>query len=145
MFNACAKYRRIKLLSEDGRASQRQEAFLSRHEQACDKCQTDHAVTMAAMAALRAAAFEPAPDLGFESRFIRRWRVEQRARAVSYWMPAVAGAVVASVAMMAVLQILFAAPRANDVNLKDREAQLSTERQLDIPDFGDSLSADPTQ
>ena len=78
-------------------------------------------------------------DPGFESRFIRRWRVEKRARAVSYWMPAIAGAVVASVALLAVLQILFSSPARDDADLKNREAS----RGPAIPAYGESSPIDP--
>jgi hypothetical protein len=98
----------------------------------------EHAKTMGALTALRAAAIEPEPDPGFESRFIRRWRVEKRARAVSYWMPAIAGAVVASVALLAVLQILFASPARENADLKNREAT----RGPEIPTYGDPTAID---
>jgi hypothetical protein len=86
---------------------------------------------------LRSASIEPEPDPTFESRFIRRWRVERRSRTVSYWMPAVVGAVVASVALLAVLQILFAAPGKSRIDLKDREAQLT------IPSYRETIPHSP--
>ena len=95
---------------------------------------------MAALTALRTSMIEPEPDPGFESRFIRRWRVESRARAVSYWMPAIAGAIVASVALLAVLQILFAAPVTSPADTKGREALLPSSEQPEIPNFGESLT-----
>lgn len=139
MFNQCARYRRYKLLCEDGVASERQARFVAGHEQACNKCAAEHDLTLSALSALRSAVIEPEPDPSFESRFIRRWRVERRARAVSYWMPAIAGAVVASVALLAILQILFAAPAGTDVDLKNREAT------LDIPNYGETISIDPNR
>lgn len=133
MFNSCNRYRRLKMLSEDGRATPHQEAFLAKHEDSCSQCAEEHALTLSAMEFLRSNVIEPEPDPTFESRFIRRWRVERRARTVSYWMPAVVGAVVASVALLAVLQILFAAPVRDKVDLKGREAQLT------IPSFGETI------
>lgn len=137
MFNECARYRRLKMLSEDGQTSPKQEAFVARHESSCSRCAADHALTECAMDFLRANAIEPEPDPTFESRFIRRWRVEQRSRVVSYWMPAVVGAVVASVALLAVIQILFASPAKPEVDIKGREAQLN------IPSYGETLIGDP--
>ncbi len=136
MFSKCSRYRRYKLLCEDGVASARQVAFVLSHEATCPKCTQEHAVTMSALSALRAAVIEPAPDPSFESRFIRRWRVERRIRAVSYWMPAIAGALVASVALLAVLQILFSTPSATSPDIKDREAA------LDIPKYGEAPTLD---
>jgi anti-sigma factor RsiW len=135
MFNRCDRYRRLKLLSEDGRTTPKQEAFLAKHEQSCEMCTAEHALTLQALEFLKTSAIEPEPDPTFESRFIRRWRVERRARTVSYWLPAVVGAVVASVALLAVLQILFAAPVREKVDLKGREAQLT------IPsNFGETVA-----
>lgn len=138
MFGKCSRYRRFKLLCEDGMASARQEAFVRAHEQTCTNCAAEHTKTMDALSALRSAVIEPEPDPGFESRFIRRWRVESRARAVSYWMPAIAGAVVASVALLAVLQILFASPARENADLKNREAS----RGPEIPAYGDPSAID---
>ncbi len=137
MLNPCARYRRLKTLSEDGRTSPKQSAFVARHEATCNRCAAEQALTDAAMDFLRSSAIEPEPDPTFESRFIRRWRVEQRARTVSYWMPAVVGAVVASVALLAVIQILFASPVKRDIDLKGREAQLN------IPSYGETVIGDP--
>ena len=134
MFNACDRYRRLKSLSEDGRSTPKQEAFLAKHEASCGACAAEHALTVAAMEFLRSSVIEPEPDPTFESRFIRRWRVERRARTVSYWMPAVVGAVVASVALLAVLQILFAAPSRQRMDTKGREAQLT------IPSYGETIT-----
>jgi hypothetical protein len=123
VFNGCARYRKCKLLCEDGVATRRQRTFVERHEADCADCARQHALTMSALGALRSAAIEPQPDPGFESRFIRVWRIERRSRAVSYWMPAVAGAVVAGVALLAVLQILFSSPARENADLKNREAR----------------------
>ena len=139
MFNKCARYRRLKLLSEDGRTSPRQEAYVVDHEQTCSKCTAEHSLTESAMEYLRTSAIEPTPDPTFESRFIRRWRVERRSRVVSYWMPAVVGAVVASVALLAVIQILFSSPIKRSIDLQGREAQLN------IPSYGETVVSDPAR
>ncbi len=136
MFSKCNRYRRTKLLCEDGVASARQQAFVSRHESVCPRCVQEHALTRSALSALRAAVIEPQSDPSFESRFIRRWRVERRMRAVSYWMPAVAGAIVASVALLAVLQILFTSPARNDADMRNREAS----RGPAIPTYGEATN-----
>lgn len=91
---------------------------------------------MQALAEFRATKVEPAADPGFEARFIRRWRVERRSRAVSYWMPAIAGAVIASAALLAVLQILFTSPAHNAVDPKGKEASLDIGTKIEIPDYG---------
>lgn len=134
MFNKCERYRRLKHLAEDGKATLRQESFVAKHEAGCQDCAEEHALTLQALEFLKSNVIEPEPDPTFESRFIRRWRVEKRARAVSYWMPAVVGAVVASVALLAVLQILFAAPGSEKIDLEGREAQLT------IPSYGETVA-----
>lgn len=142
MLNACSRYRKYKLLCEDGMASLRKQAFVQKHESTCPGCAAEHFVTMTALSALRGSVIEPEPDPTFESRFIRRWRVESRARAVSYWMPAVAGAVVASIALLAVLQILLAAPSADKADISNREA-VRDDSGPEIPLYEERYLVDP--
>jgi hypothetical protein len=130
------------MLCEDGVASRKQQAWVAQHESVCPKCADEHLLTLAAMTALRAATIEPEPDPSFESRFIRRWRVESRRRAVTYWMPAIAGAVVAGVALLAVLQILLAAPSGTEADIKNREA---ANGGPSIPDYGETITFTPSR
>lgn len=128
------------MLAGDGRASERQLRFIHRHESSCQQCTVEQVAVSDAMAALRFSTIEPGHDLSFESRIIRQVRAERKATSVSYWIPAIAGAVVTSAALLAILQILFAAPVTESIDTKGREAQLG------IPSYSvESVVTDPTE
>lgn len=139
MFDQCTKCRRLRSLAEDGAASARQRRLIERHEAACEACRESAASTADAMAVLRSATIEVSVDKSFESRILRRWSVERRSRTISYWTPAVAGAVVAGAAILAVLQILLTSPVSEPTDLAGRAAQLETISQPDIPSYGETL------
>ena len=140
MFSPCTKYRRLKQLAGDGRASDRQLRFIDKHESSCRRCTEEHAAVSEAMSALRSTSIEPGFDQSFESRIIRQVRVERKATSVSYWLPAIAGAVVTSAALLAILQILFAAPIKESIDTKGREAQIG------IPSYSvESVVTDPSE
>ena len=124
MFDKCARYRKFKLLAEDGRATRSQIKFLEHHQEHCSTCLEEHERTMRALSFLKSNVVEPLGGEDMEIRIIRRWRTERRNRVVTYWMPAVAGAVVAGAALLAVLQILVASPEIKQQNTKGREALL---------------------
>lgn len=136
MFDQCTKCRRLRSLAEDGIASARQLRLIERHEGACEACRESAVSTADAMSALRSATVDVSVNQSFESRILRRWSVERRARTISYWTPAVAGAVVAGAAILAVLQILLSSPVSDPTDMAGREAQ------LDVPSYGETLVDD---
>lgn len=140
MISSCTKYRRLKMLAGDGRASERELRFIHKHESSCQRCTAEHASVAEAMAAIRSTAIEPDRDLSFESRIIRQVRVERKATSVSYWLPAIAGAVVTSAALLAILQIMLAAPISERIDTKGQEVNLG------IPSYSvESDGIDPTE
>lgn len=139
MFDPCKSCRRLRSIAEDGRASARQVRLIEQHEAVCQPCRESAADTADAMAVLRSAAVEPSLDESFESRVLRTWRAERRSRTISYWTPAVFGAVVAGAAILAVLQILLSSPVGDPADMTGREAQLG---QPDIPDYGETVVDD---
>ena len=142
MFDPCTRCRRLRSLAEDGMASARQMRLIEQHEAVCEPCRDSAAGTVAAMVVLRSATIEPSPDKSFESRVLRRWRIERRSRALSYWAPTVVGAVVAGAAILAVLQILLSSPVGDPADLAGREAQLNGDSLPDIPRYSETIDDD---
>ncbi len=140
MFDPCKSCRRLRSIAEDGRASARQVRLIEQHEAVCRPCRESATDTADAMAVLRSATVEPSLDESFESRVLRTWHAERRSRAISYWTPAVFGAVVAGAAILAVLQILLSSPVGDPADMTGREVQLSA--QPDIPDYGETVVDD---
>lgn len=112
------------MLDEDGRATQAQLHYIAEHEDRCPTCLEAHLNTTDALNFLKSQVIEIDETAELETRILRRWRVERRSRVFSYWLPAVAGAVVAGAALLAVLQILVASPQMNEKETKGREALL---------------------
>ncbi|MCH8978633.1 MAG: hypothetical protein IH945_05245 [Armatimonadetes bacterium] len=129
-------------MAEDDRASATQLRLIERHEAACESCRESVSSIADAMAVLRSATVEPSLDKSFESRVLRRWRVERRSRTISYWTPAVAGAVVAGAAILAVLQLLLSSPVGDPADLTGREAQLSADGLPEIPSYSETVADD---
>ncbi|MCH7946087.1 MAG: hypothetical protein IIC73_08770 [Armatimonadetes bacterium] len=119
--------------------------LIEQHEAVCEPCRESAADTADAMALLRSATVEPSLDKSFESRVLRTWRAERRSRTISYWTPAVAGAVVAGAAILAVLQILLSSPVGDPADLTGREAQLNADSLPDIPSYGETVDDDRAQ
>ena len=141
----CKKYRELKFLVADGTASSRQIAFVEDHESRCADCSAEMHTFVGALNLLRDAQFEPATSPTFESRLLRRWRVEVRNRRVTFWLPVMAGAFAAAFALLAVLQILLSAPAVDPLDLEGREASLSSSSQPTIPAFEETSDPPSTQ
>ena len=142
MFDPCTRCRRLRSLAEDERASARQMRLIEQHEAVCEPCRESAADTADAMAVLRSATVEASLDKSFESRVLRTWRAERRSRTISFWTPAVFGAVVAGAAILAVLQILQSSPVGDPADLIGREAQLNREGQQDILSYSETVEDD---
>lgn len=83
-------------------------------------------------------AIEHDPGDAFDRKVVGAWRLQRSARTFEFWRPAIIGAILASVALVAVVQVLTAKPKPPV--LKGQEARLSapqipsyteTERPID--------------
>lgn len=133
IFDKCARYRKYKTLAEDGRATEAQYRFLESHEEKCPVCLEEHERTLQALNFLKSNVIEPLEGNDLETIILKRWRTERRSRVVTYWLPAVAGAVAAGAALLAVLQILVASPDIKRQDTKGREALLKRNSETVTP------------
>lgn len=86
----------------------------------------DDLAMIEAMAYLRAGALEPAIDDAFNTRVLRRWRVHRTKSSVWYWSPALVGASVAAVALLAVLQLIANSREIRPINVPGAEVRRET-------------------
>lgn len=76
--------------------------FVELHGRECDRCaqyhETDYGINL-----LRTCQIEPIISKGFDDRVIRLARVSLRKTSFSYWSPALAGATIAGLTILAVV------------------------------------------
>jgi hypothetical protein len=92
-----------------------------------------------AMGALRANALDPRVDGAFDTRVLRKWRVYRTKASIWYWSPALAGASVAAVAVLAVLQVLAHSREIRPIHVPGAEVR----REVWTGPFPDLLSPGP--
>lgn len=85
------------------------------------------------MEALRGTRLNLRPSEGFDTRVVRRWKLQCERGSIKYWSPALVGAVAGGLALLAVIQILTQRPDpkasgaapAFEARLEDRRSPLT--------------------
>lgn len=107
----CGKFRWLSIEKFDRELNPREEEFFRKHREVCYPCLRYEQHGLNAMNMLTSGALEPEISEGFDENVIRTLRTTKRERvAVSYWSPAMAGAAVAGLAILAALQLLSRDP-----------------------------------
>lgn len=102
----CSKFRRLSSDRMDRQLTAGQSRFLDRHRAVCDACAKAEVEAHDAMKMLRLAILEPDHDPGFGHRVLRRARVQAVRAKFGYWSPALFGAAIAGIAILAALQMI---------------------------------------
>ena len=102
----CRRFWRLKHQERDRELLPRESAYLVSHRSACSQCAEEEALGGIALDLLVGASLEPNPSVGFDRRTLRRWRVRRARASAAYWSPAMIGASVAALAVLAALQML---------------------------------------
>lgn len=102
----CSKFRRLTSDRMDRSLSSGQLRFLDRHRAVCSVCARAEEEAHDALKMLRLAILEPESDPGFGHRVLRRARVQSVRAKFGYWSPAVFGAAIAGIAILAALQMI---------------------------------------
>jgi hypothetical protein len=123
---ACRKYRRLSYEVLDRALNPREEAYLERHEARCYECQMQVEEGLGALAALRMETLEPEPRPYFDERVLRRLKVQTGRTGIAYWSPAVIGGAVASLVVLAALQMIAQSSRLPSFHVPGGEARLVT-------------------
>src|SRR5258706_6616099 len=101
----CAKFKKLVSEDLDRVLSRDEDAFVQKHRHACVDCSEFQAQSSSALNFLRASAMDVDVNPTFDERVIRRLRVQGTRESIQYWSPAVAGAFIAGLAVVAALQI----------------------------------------
>jgi hypothetical protein len=103
----CRRFRRLASEREDRELLQSESRFYDAHRSVCKACRLYDSQAHEALGVLRGAAFgdvELTPM--FDERVIRRFRAQKVKESIQYWSPALAGAVIACVAIFATLAMV---------------------------------------
>ncbi len=104
-WSRCSRFSYIINAKTEDEMSKSELDFVANHGNECDRCaqyhETDYGINL-----LRSCQIEPIISNGFNDRVIRLARVSLRKTAFSYWSPALAGATIAGLAVLAVVQLV---------------------------------------
>jgi len=114
----CRRFRRLASEREDRDLLQREARFYDAHRACCKACRLYDSQAHEALGMLRGAAFgdvELTPM--FDERVIRRFRAQKVKESIQYWSPALAGAVIACVAIFATLAMVSRPDQLKSANV----------------------------
>lgn len=132
-FFGCGKFGWLVSEAEDRELSGREQAFLDRHRSVCVPCAHREEASSLALNMLREASFDEAdPGASFDVRLIRRVRVQTVRASFQYWSPAVCGAAIAALALVAGMQLLS---RTHQLPVFQSGNSDARRIQISAPDF----------
>jgi hypothetical protein len=102
----CAKFKRLANEELDRDLRTAEIDFMEKHRLVCTACDEVQSQSSLAMNFLRAGVMEVDVHPQFEERIIRKLRVQTTRESIRYWSPAVAGAFIAGLAVIAALQMI---------------------------------------
>lgn len=108
---------------------------MARHRAVCRSCEAEEADTSFALNMLRGAALEPEVGFSFDERIMRLHRVRAVKQSFRYWSPAVLGAAIACVAVLAALQMLSRPSSLPTLGVPQPEARRMPVRTSVYPDL----------
>ena len=103
----CRRFRRLAVEVRDRELDDREHKFLIAHRGACDPCRRHEQSLAGAFDGLMSIVLVDAePSHNYEERLLRRLKVSRGRDTWRYWSPALIGACVASVALLAAMQLV---------------------------------------
>lgn len=103
---SCRRFWRLSHLNRDRILTPKEIAFLELHRSRCSDCAAAESYGNVALDILAGSTVDHSPSPTFDLRTIRRWRLARARSSAAYWSPAVIGASVAALAVLAVLQVI---------------------------------------
>jgi predicted anti-sigma-YlaC factor YlaD len=133
---SCKRFRRLVHEDLDRELTIREQTFLEAHRRSCASCRLAATQGALALSMLRMAAMDPEPAPQFEERVLRRYKVEAVRASLQFWSPALVGALVAGVAVLAALQIVSNSARLPALPTPGGQAFREVGRSPAFPDIG---------
>ena len=114
------------------------------HRIVCEVCEEHELQGSMSLNMLRGAAMEAEPREGFDDRVVRLVKL-QTARNLRYWSPAIMGAAVAGVVLLAALQIISRPQALPQLNSPQSEARLLNSGLPSFPELDIKDTIQPIQ
>jgi predicted anti-sigma-YlaC factor YlaD len=125
-FYACARYRKLSYASRDRVLNDREQKFVDEHAAICPECAQSVQQANDAFDMLRLEAFEAAPLANYDDRLLRKHKLQTVRASVSYWSPAMLGAGVAGLVVLAAMQMIAQSSHLPSFKVPASEARLSS-------------------
>lgn len=138
-----SRYEALLTIEHDRPLTARELRFMERYRAKHPECEQFEALEEEGFALLRNLAMDSeieAPQQ-FERRVIRKFQVQSVRATATYWTPAICGAVVAAVTLLAMIQLLGRSATMNPLSVTGSEARRSEPAKPVFPDVhtaGDS-------
>jgi len=134
------RYLHLRAAEQDRSLTARELRFVQRYRGRNPECEIEDSLEEQGLDALRGLAVAEEADVpSFDRRVLRRWRVQSVKQTARYWTPALCGAAVAAIALLAMLQILSAAQGPKPLSTPGTEAQRSD--RPTFPDLGGGIDS----
>ena len=101
----CSKFRHLLNASDDRPLLASEAMFMACHEERCSKC-SRYETSSDGLNLLRTAGLDANPTPGFTDRTLRLVRIQAGRTTFNYWLPDIAGGVIACVALVSALQMI---------------------------------------
>ncbi len=129
----CNKFRKLAGEQAGHPVTKSESAFLEAHRTECADCREYEQFNAMAMNLLRESAMEPEFNPNFEDRILRKLRVQTSRASIGYWSPAVVGAFVAGLAIVAALQLITRSADLPRIQMPGGEARNMPENGRTLP------------
>ena len=132
-FFCCGKFGCLASEAEDRLLTPKEREFMDRHRGACFSCAKREKASALALNMLRQARIDTqAPEGQFETRLLRRLRVQSVRIGMADWSPALFGAAIAAVALISALQMVA---RSNELPVFKAGSSEARRIQVNSPEF----------
>ena len=132
---SCRRFQRLAREDHDRVLTAREDEFMIKHRRSCTSCRLAETQGALALSMLRMAAIDAEPGPLFEQRVLRRYRIQIVHESLNFWSPAIIGACVAGVLVLAALQIVSNSSRLPAIRAPGTEAHRSIDRTPAFPEI----------
>ena len=133
MSRLCRRFSRLVGESRDRALAPAERAFIETHRHKCARCQQTERIGCNALDHLAQMGLDGHPSAGFDVRTLRRWFIARQRARLAYWSPAIVGALVAAICLMAALQTITRSRELPGLSIPDVEAKRTTPSRLALP------------